>query len=182
MRIRANALLERAGSLALTYSQVGATASQAPPGYRFFRRRERVSDHAADFDRAVTALRGWQMHRGAGLTVLADGDARLGSHVVVGFGPAPFTLLAPCRVVDDIDGDKHSGFAYGTLQGHPESGEERFVVERTAEGVFFEVTAFSKPATPLARLGGPLTRLVQDRVTTRYLRSLRRALAEPPGR
>jgi uncharacterized protein (UPF0548 family) len=41
--------------------------------------------------------------------------------------------------------------------------------------VTFEVTAFSRPATWLARATGPLGRAVQYRITTRYLQ----ALAEP---
>ena len=36
-------------------------------------------------------------------------------------------LQAPCRVVYVIDEPDIRGFAYGTLPGHPESGEERFV-------------------------------------------------------
>jgi uncharacterized protein (UPF0548 family) len=37
--------------------------------------------------------------------------------------------------------------------------------------------AVSRPAHPLARLGAPVTRLVQRRVTSRYLEGLRRAIA-----
>ncbi len=38
--------------------------------------------------------------------------------------------------------------------------------------VSFEITAFSRPATSLARLAGPLGRQVQSAVTRRYLRAL----------
>ncbi|GAA0241694.1 DUF1990 domain-containing protein [Cryptosporangium japonicum] len=176
MTDRAQELLDRAHTLALTYPR--SSGGSPPRGYRAFRRSLRVSADAADFDRAVEMLRTWEVHRGAGLTVVADGPARAGSHVVVGIGPRPFTLLAPCRVVEDVDDPTRNGFAYGTLPGHPERGEERFVVEkRPGEGVFFEITAFSRPATAPARLGGPLTRLVQDRVTTRYLHALRAAVS-----
>ena len=66
------------------------------------------------------------------------------------------------------------GFAYGTLPGHPESGEESFVVERRGGATFFTVSAFSKPVDPLARLAGPLGRVVQRSITRRYVNSLRR--------
>lgn len=66
-----------------------------------------------------------------------------------------------------------AGFAYGTLPGHPESGEEAFVVSRAPDGVRFTITAFSRPATWLARLGGPVTLLGQEYFTRRYLRALR---------
>ena len=67
---------------------------------------------------------------------------------------------------------RRRGFAYGTLPGHPESGEEAFVVERTPDdAITFTITAFSRPATVTARIAGPLGQLIQRHVTYRYLRS-----------
>jgi len=61
-------------------------------------------------------------------------------------------------------------FAYGTLPGHPERGEVKFVVERDATGeVVFRILSFSQTVDPLARLGSPVTRRIQQRVTERYL-------------
>ena len=48
----------------------------------------------------------------------------MGSEVIVHLGP----VRAPCRVVYVVDEPDRRGFAYGTLPGHAESGEERFVV------------------------------------------------------
>jgi uncharacterized protein (UPF0548 family) len=77
------------------------------------------------------------------------------------------------RVVYVVDEDRRRGFAYGTLPGHPESGEESFVVEHLEDDtVRFAITAFSHPATLLAKLGGPVSRLVQSRVTNRYLHAV----------
>ena len=56
-----------------------------------------------------------------------------------------------------------------TLPGHPESGEEAFLVVRVGDGCEFRITAFSRPATLLARASGPLGRAVQRLVTDRYL-------------
>lgn len=73
-------------------------------------------------------------------------------------GLGPISVRAPVRVVYLIDEPTRTGFAYGTLPGHPESGEEAFVVQLQDSGVVtFGITAFSRPATTLARLGGPLT-------------------------
>ena len=70
-------------------------------------------------------------------------------------------------------GHGRRGFAYGTLPGHPESGEEAFVIERHDDDtVSFTITAFSRHATRLARVAGPLGRAAQRRITARYLRSL----------
>jgi uncharacterized protein (UPF0548 family) len=43
--------------------------------------------------------------------------------------------------------------------------------------VIFEVVAFSRPSDLLARLGGPLTRLVQQHATRGYLDGLHRWVA-----
>ncbi|WP_025155853.1 DUF1990 family protein [Leifsonia aquatica] len=89
----------------------------------------------------------------------------------VPFGP--FKVSAPIRVVYVIDEPDRKGFAYGTLRGHPESGEEAFLVERHEDGtVWFVLRAFSRPSTAFYRLGAPVLRLVQNGFTARYLRAL----------
>ena len=57
------------------------------------------------------------------------------------------------------------GFAFGTLPGHVERGEERFTVEwhRVDDSVSYEVFAFTRPVHPLAKVGLPFVRLVQRR-------------------
>ena len=90
-------------------------------------------------------------------------------------GVGALALRIPCRVIDVIDELNRRGFSYATLPGHPESGAERFLLERDETGaVRFTVAAVSKPATLLARAGGPLTRATQDAMTRRYLRALDR--------
>ncbi len=73
-----------------------------------------------------------------------------------------------------MDETDRQGFAYGTLPGHPETGEERFLVARMPDdGVHFSIDAFSRPATLLARIGGPLSTHVQQLITDRYVAALR---------
>jgi uncharacterized protein (UPF0548 family) len=57
------------------------------------------------------------------------------------------------------------GFAYGTLRGHPERGEERFLVERNEsdDSVWYDLLPVSQPAHWLARWGYPYTRYEQAR-------------------
>ncbi len=93
------------------------------------------------------------MQRGAGLRVQATAEAAaVGTELVVRIGPVP----APCRVVYVLDEADRRGFAYGTLAGHPESGEELFSVryDPATDTVPAEVVAFSRPATWWSRLGG----------------------------
>ena len=73
--------------------------------------------------------------------------------------PSANSLLAraaPCRIVGVIEEEEDRwGFAYGTLPGHFEQGEEAFVVSRSTDGrVHFEVTAFSRPGET-QRLSAP---------------------------
>jgi uncharacterized protein (UPF0548 family) len=39
-------------------------------------------------------------------------------------------MRAPCRVIYTITEPRRKGFAYGTLPGHPESGEEAFTISQ----------------------------------------------------
>jgi uncharacterized protein (UPF0548 family) len=66
------------------------------------------------------------------------------------------------------------GFAYGTLVGHPEAGEESLVVTREPDGVYATIRAYSRAATWYTRLAGPLTRKAQYYAATRYVAALRR--------
>ena len=159
-----------------TYAEVGATrAAPLPAGYRHVLRDVAIGTGREAFARAADALLTWRMHRHAGLAVDAPATAAPGVTAVIRIGAGPVRLSAPCRVVYRIDQPDRQGFAYGTLPGHPESGEEAFVLHLTGGGrVRFRITAFSRPATPLARLGGPLTVLAQEIATQLYLRSMRR--------
>lgn len=83
------------------------------------------------------------------------------------------TTHAPVRVVYVIDEPTRKGFAYGTLEGHPESGEESWVIDQTDDGsVWLTVRAFSRPANWKWRLVSPLLRAQQNKYTQRYLRVL----------
>jgi len=81
--------------------------------------------------------------------------------------------VAPCRIVRTVDEPGRFGFAYSTLPGHPEEGEEAFLIETDDTGtVAFNVEAISRPAALVAKLGAPVSRMVQRRTATRYLEGL----------
>ena len=74
--------------------------------------------------------------------------------------------LNPCRVVYVQDEDPgRAAWAYGTLGGHVEVGEERFQVihDPVGDEVLYEVLAVSRPGHLLAQLGYPFARRVQER-------------------
>lgn len=85
----------------------------------------------------------------------------------------PLTVKAPVRVVYVIAETNRVGFAYGTMTGHPESGEESFVLDRRDDdSVWFTLRSFSRPSTWYYRLAAPVLRVQQERFTRRYLRAL----------
>jgi uncharacterized protein (UPF0548 family) len=155
----------------LTYPEVGATAGPPPQGYDHLGFATRVGAGDERFEQAADIVMHWGMQRGAGLRVRASSEvATVGAVVLVGIG----FLKAPCRVVYVVDEPDVRGFAYGTLPGHPECGEERFVVRRdpATAAVYAEVSAFSRPATWWSRAAGPLTPLAQRVIAKRYVRAV----------
>ena len=158
-------------ALQLTYRDVGATAGPLPDGYHHVRKSAVIGHGRPRFEQAAARVMRWGMLRGAGVRVDASSEvAAVGSEVLVGLGP----LHAPCRVVYVVDDTDRRGFAYGTLPGHPESGEELFAVryDPATDEVNAEVVAFSRHATWWSRLGSPVTSLAQRVITTRYLTAL----------
>jgi uncharacterized protein (UPF0548 family) len=157
-----------------TYAPVGGTATlgAAPAGYAWLRRTTVVG---CGFDEAVEQLMTWGVHERAGLRVRASADRVAVDEVVELRIPWLPGLRIPCRVVRVTASPDEVGFAYGTLPGHPESGEESFVVSRTGGRVDFTITAFSHPATWSARAAAPLARRGQELFTRRYLAALRTA-------
>lgn len=169
-----------AESLTVTYDQVGATLTgDMPAGYRHDRYEIELPAHPDTFDRGVAGIRTWAPHRGAGLTVAPPHAVELGATVAVAAPLGPITAVAVCRIVSIVDEPSRYGFAYGSLPGHPERGEEAFLIERREAGAVFRIVAFSKPAELLARLGGPITRRIQQAATKRYLDGLAAYVAVP---
>jgi len=167
-------LARRLASADLTYDAVGGTDGALPPGYWPLRISRLVGSGADAFVAATSALLTWQVHRYAGLRVTASAPvAAPGALVLLGLGVGPLRIGAPCRVVYTVAESRRQGFAYGTLPGHPESGEESFIVEhRSDDSIAFTITAFSRAASSAARAAGPIGRLIQQHVTRRYLDAL----------
>jgi uncharacterized protein (UPF0548 family) len=170
--------LESLATAPFTYPDVGATRSgPLPPGYAQGERTATVGTGRAAFERTAAAIFDWRLQRGIGLRVHASGPpTAAGAVVVLTAGLPAFGYDIPCRVVwAQAQGDEQ-GFGYGSLPGHPESGEECFVVRLRPDGdVVFTTRVFSRLASPLARLGGPVSRLVQRAAIEGYVAAAGRA-------
>jgi uncharacterized protein (UPF0548 family) len=159
----------------LTYPQVGATRhGPLPGGYHHL--RHRCALPAGCFETAADAVLSWRLHRVAGVRMRTDAPRATGGVLVTaGLGLGPVRLWGPCQVVWSEDSATLAGFGYGTLPGHPERGEEAFVVGREDDGtVWFEVRAFSVPDRWFTRAGGPAVRFVQHTYAWWLGRTLRR--------
>ncbi|WP_309060686.1 DUF1990 domain-containing protein [Streptomyces sp.] len=157
-----------------TYDHVGATREPGfcPPGFRPLHVRTRLGEGEEVLRRAAEAVMTWEMHRAMGVGIDASADrAAPGVDVTVTLAGM---IKAPCRVVWTMAEHRRTGWAYGTLSGHPECGEEAFVVDRTGDGtVWLTVSAFSRPARWYARAGGPATRGLQHAYARRCGKVLR---------
>jgi len=164
-------------AISLTYPEVGATLSGSlPPGYNHLLVRVPVGSSEA-FHAAVQAVTTWRMHRAALLFVDAE-PARPGLRIVARLGAPRIGFRVPCEVVGVIAEPDRGGFAYGTLPGHPEQGEEAFIVERADGQTWLTVTAFSHPAAWFTRAAGPLVPILQRAYAHRLAGSLRRICAK----
>lgn len=117
------------------------------------------------FQKAKIAIQNWQMFP-VSWTLILPKNAPIRENTTIAMN-ARFAGLwwrNACRIVYVIDEPQRYGFAYGTLPGHVESGEELFLVSKDAIGnVWYEIKAFSTPRHWIAKLGYPLVRLLQAR-------------------
>ncbi|ADG78907.1 hypothetical protein TPAU25S_01001 [Tsukamurella paurometabola] len=155
-----------------TYPEVGSTRpGSAPPPDAHAIRAQRVVGHGPeDFAAVRDEILQYGMQRGAGMRVRASTPAAHEGTVLLLSATFLGPITIPCRVIYVLDEPRRAGFAYGTLPGHPESGEELFSVElRPDDAVVAVISAFSRPGRWYTRLGAPAGRLVQAVMTRRYL-------------
>ena len=170
--------------LPFSYREVGSTRTDTTPkGYVADRYRVKLGEGEEDFRRAVDALRGWRQF-GIGWTSLhpASAEIEVGSTVAVLARHLGFWSLNSARIAYTLDEDeslRRFGFAYGTLPGHSEKGEELFSVEwdLTDDAVHYAVFAFSRPNHPLAWPGYPFARMLQRRFRRDSTRAMVEAVA-----
>jgi uncharacterized protein (UPF0548 family) len=169
-----------------TYPFAGASRDDAPQaGYTRDHNRVRLGEGQAAFDRAVAAVKRWEMFNFGWMRLCWPAAPIEAGVTVAVLGSLPFLwTLNACRVVYTVDEDgpvRRFGFAYGTLPLHEERGEERFLIEweRADDSVWYDILTFSRPKSPLAKLGYPVARLLQKRFVRDSKRAMRRAMIEP---
>jgi uncharacterized protein (UPF0548 family) len=173
--------------LSFTYRAVGATENdlqrEAPAGFTVDHSWIKLGAGKETYERARAALQIWKQFDLGWVTVRpSKRPLEVGTTVSVqakAFGVWWLNAARIVYVIDQTEG-QHSryGFAYGTLPDHVERGEERFTVEWRKDeddSVWYDIYAFSRPKHPLARLGFPLTRMLQQRFVRDSLRVMKAA-------
>lgn len=171
--------------LPFSYAEVGATrtdsgnGSSAPRGYNVDHNRVQLGRGAEVYARAVEALKQWRQFELGWVTLAPRGvQIEQGATVAVKAWACGMWSLNACRIVYVVDDADRFGFAYGTLPGHIERGEERFLIEwnQTDDSVWYDILAFSQPRHPLVRLGFPVARMMQKRFARDSLAAMRSAV------
>ncbi len=157
----------------LTYELPGITASlNVSNQFDVDRQQILLGFGEQVFNLAKQAIGDWAMFP-TPLTELywPDRAIYVGAEVAVLFRAGPLWSLNPCRIAYVVDESSEAGsierfgFAYGTLGGHLECGEERFTVSwnRKDDSVSYELIAVSRPNHLLTRIGYVYARIVQAR-------------------
>lgn len=148
-----------------TYQAIGATATTPPSGFVVDHTRVRLGMGEEVFLRAKLGLQGWKQFDLGWVTAFPDDTPLCPDKVlaVVARTLGVWSMNA-ARIVYVVDEPRRFGFAYGTLPGHVERGEERFLIERSEDGtVWYDILAFSQPRHLLTKLGYPFVRRLQKR-------------------
>jgi uncharacterized protein (UPF0548 family) len=161
--------LAEQSALNFSYLAVGATAKTPPSGYVVDHTRIELGAGELVFHAAKNGLQSWEQFRLGWVEAWPPNTPLQSGEDVAIIGRAvSLWWVNACRIVYVVDEPgpiSKFGFAYGTLPGHVESGEERFLIEwdQSTDRVWYDIIAFSRPNTFLTRLGYPLVRRSQKR-------------------
>jgi uncharacterized protein (UPF0548 family) len=180
--LEVEAFIAASRQLPLSYAPIGLAAHHQA-GFQIDEQQVVIGLGKAAFDRAKAALAEWR-HFELGWVEVFPRQAAVapGTVVAVLVRHLGFWSMNGCRVVYEITGNdsREFGFAYGTLTNHAEIGEEIFKVSLRAETgeVLYVIRAASSPRALLARLGYPVTRLLQARFRRDSAAAITRAITD----
>lgn len=158
--------LDRSRELSFSYAPNGIL--DQPPSDRRLDDQVVVIGHGdADFQRARTALLTWKHFDLGWVEAFADRPRiEAGATAAVLIRHLGFWSLNGARVLDCTDRieSQSVAFTYGTLTNHAESGEELFEVRVNPQtgDVVYRIRAVSWAQSPLARIGQPIVRRLQE--------------------
>jgi uncharacterized protein (UPF0548 family) len=164
-----------------SYDAVGQTRPaqeswlERPEGYRSFERTVCLGQGAERWKTVAESVLTWQIKIRSGFGVDSVGDvrARHGEQYELTARVGALAVREPVRVVTVVERPDRCGFSYGTLAGHPVSGEEAFIAHRSRDGqVWLTIRSLTRPADNGWRWVFPLLLITQRFYRGRYLRAL----------
>lgn len=172
----ARRILDRGRGQEPTYGFAGTLLGDDPPALDLM--AERVVGRGDDaFARAVACLRSFGPQRAIATVWPDDASTTVGTDLIVALGLGPITIVALDRVVAMVDEPRRWGFAYGTLPGHIEVGEEAFVAtHHDDDTVVVRITATAHVALPGRALLQHILLPIQRRYAERYLDAVEHAV------
>jgi uncharacterized protein (UPF0548 family) len=151
--------------LAFTYLPIGQTKETAKvANYDNDFNEQYLGEGKLVFAAAKFALQKWKMFPAPWTVLQPTAPIVVGETVSMCAKAFGFWWRNACRIVYVIDEPRRFGFAYGTLPGHVEMGEELFLIEMDEKGsVRYIIKAFSRPRHWMARVGYPMMRYFQKK-------------------
>ena len=179
-KAKAQFWLNQVRKLPITYWERGATAwERMPQEFTHDAQRLQIGSGDAAWAAAKNAIRNWKMFPSDWIQLSDTPRIEMGQQVLVTARLLGFWWSNPARIVYTVAEDDKFGFAYGTLPGHLEQGEELFLVERDEQGnVFFTLRVMSRPQWWAAKLFKGFARRQQARFRKESYLSMKAAVEQ----
>ncbi len=168
--------LRRPSDAARTDALVAAAsaARHAPVRARVAADEETIGWGLKRFERARLALRRLEPYAIPGTDLVWDHSLATGTRLVVLARRMGLWTAGPVEITRIEDEERRLLIEFGTLEGHPVQGEERFIVERHPNGIVrLRIEASSRPAAWWSIAIIPLVRLLQRRFRQRVIAHVR---------
>lgn len=163
--LKINAFIEKEKQLPYTYSPIEGTKKDEIEGFDNDFAQIKLGEGEIIFEKAKKLIQNWQMFPSLWTKILGEQKPiEEGTTIVMMARFIGVWFRNSCKIVYVVNEKKRFGFAYGTLPGHIESGEELFLVNMNEQNeVFYSIKAFSRPRHFLAKIGYPIIRLLQEK-------------------
>lgn len=170
------------GKRALTYGVVGRTMPAAeqwlpPDGWRAYEHTVPLGSGTDLWNAASSAVLSWGIKTRSGFAVEPPLDpgrsATQGERYWLVARLGPVRVREPVEIIASISTDDRAALTYGTLDRHPVSGEESFIVHRDEAGnVSLTLRSLTRAGRGPWRGLFPLILIAQRVYRRRYLRAL----------
>ncbi len=180
-KAKADYWLNKVRQLPITYWERGATAwERMPQEFTHDEQRLKIGSGDADWRAAKKAIRNWKMFPNDWISLSDTPPLEVGNQVLVTARLLGLYWSSPARIIYKINEQNRFGFAYGTLPGHLEQGEELFLVEQDEQGdVYYTLRVMSRPMWWVAKLFKGYARAQQARFRKESYASMKATLAAP---